>query len=252
MGWQFYKIHQEAVIMFESKILRPFLLTSLITAAVFSLSQSNDVRAAAFGGIIPGAGVIHVPVVNMIGMHFIHVVRQRTDFSCGAASLATILKYAFGQNVDEEEVIKGLFTVSNPAEVKKVGFSMLDLKKYVDKIGLKGEGYVLSPEDLNKIHIPVIVLLDLGGYKHFVVLEKTGKKHVYLADPALGNRIMPKEQFLKDWNRIVFAVFGKGFEPHSVLLTPPEPPSALKLLHGILPNTKVTPAHFGFDQANYF
>nr|MBU2748438.1 C39 family peptidase [Acidithiobacillus montserratensis] len=221
-------------------------------AAVFTTIQSNDAKGAAFGGIIPGAGVIHLPVTNMIGMHFIHVVRQRTDFSCGAASLATILKYAFGQNVDEEEVIKGLFTVSNPAEVKKVGFSMLDLKKYVDKIGLNGEGYVVTPAELEKIHIPVIVLLDLGGYKHFVVLEKTGSKHVYLADPALGNRIMPKEQFLKDWNKIVFAVFGKSFEPNSVLLTPPEPPSALKLLHGILPSTKISPAHFGFDQANYF
>ncbi|WP_226857180.1 C39 family peptidase [Acidithiobacillus concretivorus] len=238
--------------MFKSKVIRPFVLSSLIMAGVFALTQSSDVKAAAFGGIIPGAGVIRLPVTNMIGMHFIHVVRQHTDFSCGAASLATILKYAFGQNVDEEGVIKGLFTVSNPAEVKKVGFSMLDLKKYVDKIGLKGEGYIVTPAELEKIHIPVIVLLDLGGYKHFVVLEKTGAEHVYLADPALGNRIMPKEQFLKDWNKIVFAVFGKGFEPHSVLLSPPEPPSALKLLHGILPNTKVSPAHFGFNQANYF
>ncbi len=238
--------------MLRSDAIRPLILSSLIVATFCSLSLSNDARAAAFGGIIPGAGVIHMPVTNMIAMHFIHVVRQHTDFSCGAASLATILKYAFGQNVDEEEVIKGLFTVSNPAEVKKVGFSMLDLKKYVDKIGLKGEGYIVTPLELEKIHIPVIVLLDLGGYKHFVVLEKTTKKHVYLADPALGNRIMPIKIFIKDWNKIVFAVFGKGFEPHTVLLTPPEPPSALKLLHGILPNPMLTQAHFGFDQANYF
>lgn len=239
--------------MLISRIIRSALTFSLILASCsFLLLQSIDSKAASFGGIIPGAGVIHLPVTNMIGMHFIHVVRQHTDFSCGAASLATILKYAFGQNVDEDEVINGLFTVSNPIEVKKVGFSMLDLKKYVDKIGLKGEGYIVTPADLEKIHIPVIVLLDLGGYKHFVVLEKTDAKNVYLADPALGNRIMPKAQFFKDWNKIVFAVFGKGFKPHSVLLTPPEPPSALKLLHGILPNPKLTPAHFGFDQINYF
>ncbi|MGC9215304.1 C39 family peptidase [Acidithiobacillus sp.] len=237
--------------MSHNRIFRPLVFSSLI-AFIGVFSQCSDTQATDFGGVIPGAGVIHLPVTSMIGMHFIHVVRQHTDFSCGAASLATILKYAFGQNVDEEEVIKGLFTVSNPEEVKKVGFSMLDLKKYVDKVGLKGEGYVVTPAELEKIHIPVIVLLDLGGYKHFVVLEKTGPEHVYLADPALGNRIMPKAQFLKDWNKIVFAVFGKGFEPHSVLLTPPEPPSALKLLHGILPNPSATPAHFGYDQASYF
>lgn len=231
---------------------RDMLLSALVITGIIFTSYSQCVKAASFGDIIPGAGVIHVPVTNMIGMHFIHVVRQHTDFSCGAASLATILKYAFGQNVDEEEVIKGLFTVSNPSEVKKVGFSMLDLKNYVDKIGLKGEGYIVTPEELERIHIPVIVLLDLGGYKHFVVLEKTGNEHVYLADPALGNRIMPKAKFLKDWNKIVFAVFGKGYEAHTVLLTPPEPPSALKLLHGILPSSPISPTHFGFNQANYF
>ncbi|WP_308390022.1 hypothetical protein [Acidithiobacillus sp. AMEEHan] len=92
-------------------------------------------QAAAFGNIIPGAGVIHVPVRSMVDMHFIHVIRQHTDFSCGAASLATILKYAFGQDVTEESVMKGLFTVSNPAVVRKVGFSLLDIKNYVEKIG---------------------------------------------------------------------------------------------------------------------
>ncbi len=98
----------------------------------------------------------------------------------------------------------------------------------------------------------MIVLLDLGGYKHFVVLEKTTENKVYLADPALGNRIMEKNVFLKDWNGIVFAVFGNGFDPHSVLLTPPKPPSALRLLHGELPNVPLQPAHFGYDFVKYF
>ncbi|WMT46600.1 MAG: C39 family peptidase [Acidithiobacillus caldus] len=214
--------------------------------------QSSPLFAAPFGNVIPGAGVLNIPVRSVVGMHFIHVVRQHTDFSCGAASLATILKYGFGQDVTEESVMKGLFTVSNPEEVKKVGFSLLDLKRYVEKIGLKGEGYVVPPAELENIHIPVIVLLDLGGYKHFVVLEKTGPEHVYLADPALGNRVMPKAQFLKDWNKIVFAVFGKGFEPNSVLLTPVEAPSAMRLLHGQLPKVPLQPAHFGYDVAKYF
>lgn len=228
------------------KCLFPALLTAGLAL------QSSSLFAAPFGNIIPGAGVIQVPVRSMVGMHFIHVVRQHTDFSCGAASLATILKYGFDQDVTEESVMKGLFTVSNPKEVEKVGFSMLDLKNYVDKIGLHAQGYVVTPEQLDKIHIPVIVLLDLGGYKHFVVLEKTTADKVYLADPALGNRIMPKKIFLQDWNKIVFAVFGDGFNPHSVLLSPPEAPSALRILHGILPKVPLVPAHFGYDTVNYF
>ncbi len=235
-------------------VYRSTIVKSLLAAglALGLTLQSSSLFAAAFGNVIPGAGVIHLPVRSLVGMHFLHVVRQHTDFSCGAASLATILKYGFDRDVTEESVIKGLFTVSNPEEVKKVGFSMLDLKNYVEKIGLKAQGYVVTPAELEKIHIPVIVLLDLGGYKHFVVLEKTTQDKVYLADPALGNRIMPKKLFLQDWNKIVFAVFGKGFNPHTVLLTPPEPPSALRLLHGLLPKVPLDPAHFGFDNEKYF
>ncbi|WP_348550075.1 C39 family peptidase [Acidithiobacillus sp.] len=230
-------------------ILRNWMIIGSLASGLFCSPASF---AAPFGNIIPGAGVVHVPVRSMVGMHFIHVVRQHTDFSCGAASLATILKYGFNRDVTEESVMKGLFTVSNPAEVEKVGFSMLNLKNYVDKIGLQAQGYVVTPAELEKIHIPVIVLLDLKGYKHFVVLEKTTANKVYLADPALGNRIMAKDIFLKDWNKIVFAVFGKGFDPHSVLLTPPEAPSALRLLHGVLPKAPLDSAHFGYDNVNYF
>ena len=226
--------------------------TTRHAALAAGLLLASPVHAAPFGNIIPGAGVIHLPVRSMVGMHFIHVVRQRTDFSCGAASLATILRYGFNQKVTENSVMKGLFTVSNPEEVKKIGFCMLDLKRYVNRLGLHGEGYVISADNLKNVHIPVIVLLDLGGYKHFVVLEKTGQNKVYLADPALGNRQMPLAQFHKDWNGIVFAVFGNGFDPHSVLLTPPEPPSALRLLHGVFPQSNLTPAHFGYDYVKYF
>jgi predicted double-glycine peptidase len=91
--------------------------------------QSSPLFAAPFGNVIPGAGVLNIPVRSVVGMHFIHVVRQHTDFSCGAASLATILKYGFGQDVTEESVMKGLFTVCNPEEVKTGGFSLLELQR---------------------------------------------------------------------------------------------------------------------------
>ncbi|WP_308390133.1 hypothetical protein [Acidithiobacillus sp. AMEEHan] len=97
-------------------------------------------QAAAFGNIIPGAGVIHVPVAQHGRHAFYPCDRQHTDFSCGAASLATILKYAFGQDVTEESVMKGLFTVSNPAVVRKVGFSLLDIKNIEEKNWSQGSG----------------------------------------------------------------------------------------------------------------
>ncbi len=205
-----------------------------------------------FGNVIPGAGVVHLSVHSMKGMHFIHVVRQEDDFSCGAASLATILKYGFNLPVTEDSVMKGLFHISDPAVVRKIGFSLLDLKNYVDNIGLKGQGYEINIEQLQHVNIPVIVLLNLGGYKHFVVVEKVTAAQVYMADPMLGNRIMGIEEFKKDWNGIVFAIFGKNYDAHNVLLTPPEPPSALRVLRGQLPVLKAPVVHFGFNQASHF
>ena len=35
-------------------------------------------------------------------------MEQKTDFSCGAAALATILRQAYWMDVDEDHVIKGM------------------------------------------------------------------------------------------------------------------------------------------------
>jgi len=220
--------------------------------ALHGLCAEAGRPSIAFGGVIPGAGVIHVPVRSMQSMHFIHVVHQQNDFSCGAASLATILKYAFKLLVTEKSVMAGLFTVSNPAVVRKVGFSLLDLKNYVDKIGLHGEGYIVNYKQLENVRIPVIVLLNLKGYKHFVVVERTTPSRVYIADPMLGDRVMPSTVFAKDWDKIVFAVFGKGYHKNNVLLTPVKQPSAKRLLFGRLPQVPLQPAHFGYNAAKYF
>jgi predicted double-glycine peptidase len=37
-----------------------------------------------------------------------NLVKQQYDYSCGAASLATVLKYFFNEEVTEKEIIKAL------------------------------------------------------------------------------------------------------------------------------------------------
>ncbi len=49
---------------------------------------------------------------------------------------------------------------------------MLDMKRYVESIGMRARGYRVAPETLSEIRIPVVVLLDIRGYKHFVVMQK--------------------------------------------------------------------------------
>jgi predicted double-glycine peptidase len=180
------------------------------------------------------------------------MVPQRTDFSCGAAALATILKYAYGYDVTETQVIAGLFRVSNLKVVEKEGFSLLDLKTYAETLGFRGRGYKIDAKVLDRIRIPVIVLLDIRGYKHFVVLKKAAGDEIYLGDPALGNRVMTRSDFIKSWNGIVFAVIGKGFIHDTVLINPPPSLTAKRLADVRTVITNAQLIDFGFTRADLF
>jgi Predicted double-glycine peptidase len=183
---------------------------------------------------------------------YTHLVAQSTDFSCGAAALATILKYAYGKNTNEDEVMRGMLQVSDPDRVRQRGFSLLNMKHFVQTLGLRGRGFEMRADVLHKIKIPTIVLLDIKGYKHFTVLKKATHDKVYLADPALGNKSIGLKEFAAGWNGVVFAVIGDGLDMNSVLLTPAEPLSARRLLavHAMIPETPLL--DFGFLHANLF
>ncbi len=219
-------------------------------AASVSVSLPSNAADIVIGGILPGGGVIHKDMVSMREAKFVEMVPQHTDFSCGAAALATILKYAYNKDITEDEVIDGLMKVSDQELVRQKGFSLLDIKRYTQSIGMRGRGYNVKPEVLEKIRIPTIVLLDYKGYKHFVVLKKTTVEKVYIADPALGNRIMPRAEFDADWNGIVFAVIGQKFDRDSPLMRPREALTARGLIDAYHPLTDAELFDYGFVRAD--
>ncbi|HKJ87532.1 MAG TPA: cysteine peptidase family C39 domain-containing protein, partial [Gammaproteobacteria bacterium] len=124
--------------------------------------------------------------------------------SCGAATLATILKYQYGKPVTERQVAIGLMKraryVKHPKLVQlRQGFSLLDLKRYADSKGYKGIGLgKLTLGGLVK-RVPVIVPVRLHGYNHFVVFRGISGDRVLLADPAWGNRTMLVDRFKDAW-----------------------------------------------------
>ncbi len=221
-----------------------------ILVCALALNYASQVHAERFGGILPSGTVIKKNVISLREHRYINLVQQQTDFSCGAASLATILRYAYGLDVTEEDMLDGLFAVSDPAVVEQQGFSLLNIKHYIERVGFRGRGYKLDERTLDELKIPTIVLLDLNGYKHFVVLKRSAEDRVYLADPALGNKIMPKEEFMKNWNGIVFAIIGKGFNRQSVLLNPPPPLTARNLIDVFAPITNAELLEYGFGHTD--
>ena len=137
------------------------------------------------------------------------VVHQSVDFSCGAATVATILQYYYGQPVTEQDAILGMFSVGNRDKIRQRGFSLLDMKNFAEKLHYKAVGYKIKEIDkLKELKIPVIALIDTQSYKHFVVIRKVTDDYVYLSDPSWGNRRMKLNDFEKVWNNIILAISG--------------------------------------------
>jgi predicted double-glycine peptidase len=148
------------------------------------------------GGTMPAhAGVTSLKEIRERG-----VVMQKWETSCAAASLATVLTYGFGDPVSERYVAEKMLEKKDPAIVKaQGGFSLLDLKKFVEERGYRGNAYKnLSFEDLRVFRAP-IVPINVKGYNHYVVFNGVRGNQVLLADPAFGSRKMSKDHFIKVW-----------------------------------------------------
>jgi predicted double-glycine peptidase len=155
------------------------------------------------------------PVLSVEELREQGVIRQKADLSCGAAALATLLNFQFGDHVTEKQVTEGLIQrkeyIEHPEVVRvREGFSLLDLKRYVTTRGYVGIGYgKLTFDDLASL-APLIVAISPLGYNHFVVYKGILGDKVLLGDPAYGNRTMSREKFENIW--IDFPEIGKiGF-----------------------------------------
>ncbi|KPN16939.1 peptidase [Xanthomonas sp. Mitacek01] len=230
----------------------PHRFTICLLAA---LCLSGPARSAEIGfhGILPNGAVMPVQVESMREARFRHLVRQHTDYSCGAAALATILKYGYRLDVDEATVIEGMMGLADAEIVQSRGFSLLDIKRYVESLGMRGRGYRIEEDRLRALRVPGLVLMDVRGFRHFVVLKQVVGEHVEVADPILGNRSVPMAEFLESWpSRAVFIVIGSDFDRNTVLMDPVERPSAKRLFARQGPVTDAELLDFGFSHADLF
>ena len=217
------------------------------------MAQAATAAEVRFSGVSAFGGLYTTRVVTLHEAKYKNLVRQNTDYSCGAAALATILKYGYGIDAGEEVVMEGMLKVGNAEVIRSKGFSMLDMKRYVESMGMRGRGYRLSEERLKKLRIPVVVLVDINGYKHFSVLKRIAEGEAFLADPVLGNKRMAFEDFKQVWsNRVVFAVIGSGFVRDTVLLEIPYKVTSSRWMENNSPVLDSELMDFGFTHADLF
>jgi predicted double-glycine peptidase len=184
--------------------------------AAASVACVPCVAAAADAQVVVrfGAAWIESRVTSLRALRDAGVVKQRHDYSCGAASLATLLTYGLNDPVDEDGLLRELLEPLKSdalTELQRKGLSLRDLQRLAQARGHKAQGFRLHGDQLAKLSRPVIVFVKPGGYPHFAVLKGVRGDRVYVADPSLGNVRMPLYRFVDMWadesgRGVIFAV----------------------------------------------
>jgi len=91
--------------------------------------------------------------------------------------------------------------MTEPIKVKhQGGFSLLDMKYYVEARGLNGTGFRgMDLKQLLALHSPIVPILQYGN-PHFIVVrgfDEYGRLNI--ADPGFGNRTMSVADFEDVW-----------------------------------------------------
>ncbi len=181
-------------------------------AVLMLIGSAAPARAVEFNA--GSSSLFSVPVTTLTAMRFKNVVHQTRDLSCGAAALGTILKYYYGEDVTEDQVIEEGFKVGDSKKIERDGFSMLELKRVAEKRGYQAGGFrIPDAEKLANLKVPVITLMSVRGYNHFVVIKGISDGRVYIADPAFGNTSRTLESFAADWDHVILVAVSPTRNP---------------------------------------
>ena len=159
-----------------------FVLALLTTAAHTAELKSTSLHGS-------------IGVTSWKALRDFRVVKQEFDYSCGAASVATLLNGFYGLDVTETDILEKI--------EKDAAASFENLANAVVPYGFKSGGLVVSFDDLKKLSIPVIAYLKYQGQDHFTVLRGVSKQgNVAIGDPSWGNRRFRPHQFRKMWETV--------------------------------------------------
>jgi len=165
------------------------------------------------------------------------VVRQKHDYSCGAAAFSTLLLHGFADPVSEEDLLADVFSGTTEAQerlIRNKGLSLLDMQRIARGRGYRAQGFRLAAGDLARLRRPVLVFIQPLGYQHFAVLKGIRGGRAFLADPSQGNWTLPLHRFLEMWldpsgKGVIFVVERPDgrWPPHSPLFLDERGPGAV-------------------------
>jgi ATP-binding cassette subfamily B protein len=113
---------------------------------------------------------------------------QQSGSDCGAACLIMISRY-WGKRFSVNRV-------RDIANVDRNGSSLRGLAAAAESIGFNTRPVKASLDQLAKQKLPAIVHWE---GKHYIVVYEITKKHVIVADPAIGQRTLSHREFKANW-----------------------------------------------------
>lgn len=169
--------------------------------------------AVAIPGDLPGGPAV-VPVKSMrhlmLEMRYRSTIPQQYDYSCGAAAISTLLTYHYGRPVGERDIVAYMYARGDQPKILKEGFSLLDMKNFLELLGYTADGFEIEPGQLDQLiaeNVPFIALIRDSGYNHFVVVKGANATHLLIGDSAKGGRIVRRAEFETIWDsRIAFLI----------------------------------------------
>jgi predicted double-glycine peptidase len=177
----------------------------LLAALTWTLAPHASQAQVRFHG--EAGGTYTLSVMSWRDIPFRTVVRQQYDFSCGSAAVATLLRFHYGQSdVHEAEVFRAMYDHGDQARIRQVGFSMLDMRDYLNSQGFQTDGLRLSLDRLQALNEPTIALITRNGYRHFIVIKGISTTSVLVGDPTFGLQTYSRHDFEAMWNGVVLAV----------------------------------------------
>jgi|CXWL01.1.fsa_nt_gi predicted double-glycine peptidase len=178
-----------------------FFSACMLALAASAAPARAEVRLHGEGG-----GSFTVAVTSWRDIPFRTTVRQQYDYSCGSAAVATLLSFHYQHSVAESDVFESMFAVGDQARIREVGFSMLDMKQYLEAQGFAADGLRLSLDRLAALNVPAIALITHDTYRHFVVVKGITADSVLVGDPTFGLQTYSRADFEAVWNGVVLAV----------------------------------------------
>lgn len=201
-----------APILSAARLVRAMMVAAVAAAAAPALAQEAT----------PGVK----RVTTLVEMRQRNVVIQKWDLSCGAAALATLLQFQHGLPVTERDIAATMLGGTDSRLVQaRMGFSLLDMKRFVDALGLEGTGYgEMTLADLAGMTPAIVPIRVSSSFSHFVVVRGIVGDRVVLADPAFGNRTLPVSRFEGIWeNKVAFVIERRdGLAPPNRLTAGPD------------------------------